>query len=104
MKVAQQSIEAERLYSALQESEEKLRSETEKLKQDYETEISGAMSEVCLHMYQLSLRLILINENFSWRSKRQKTDDCKLLCKLPLSMPRRMPNQETSGSNTWKER
>ncbi|KGO75270.1 hypothetical protein PITC_001340 [Penicillium italicum] len=43
---AQQNIEVERLYSALEESEEKSRSEIEKLKHDRESEASRATSEI----------------------------------------------------------
>ncbi|KAK4865430.1 hypothetical protein LT330_009541 [Penicillium expansum] len=43
--VAQQNIEVERLYSALEESEEKSRNEIEKLKHDRESEASRATSE-----------------------------------------------------------
>ncbi|KAJ5510323.1 hypothetical protein N7453_002426 [Penicillium expansum] len=62
---AQQNIEVERLYSALEESEEKSRNEIEKLKHDRESEASRATSE---------------------RNTRQRIGDCMLLCKLPLLM------------------
>ncbi|CAI7625521.1 unnamed protein product [Penicillium discolor] len=47
--VAQQNIEVERLYSTLEESEEKSRSEIEKLKHDREAEASRATSEIVKH-------------------------------------------------------
>lgn len=47
--VAQQNIEVERLYSTLEESEEKSRSEIEKLKHDREAEASWATSEIAKH-------------------------------------------------------
>ncbi|EKV18968.1 Chromosome segregation ATPase-like protein [Penicillium digitatum] len=47
--VLQQSIEVERLYTTLEESEEKLRSEIEKLKQDHEADTSRTTSEIAKH-------------------------------------------------------
>ncbi|CAG8898917.1 unnamed protein product [Penicillium egyptiacum] len=47
--VAQQNIEVDRLYSTLEESEEKSRSEIEKLKHDREAEASRATSEIAKH-------------------------------------------------------
>ncbi|KAJ5428336.1 hypothetical protein N7445_009790 [Penicillium cf. griseofulvum] len=46
---AQQNIEVERLYSALEEAEEKSRSEIGKLKHDCEAEASRATSEIAKH-------------------------------------------------------
>ncbi|KAL2706106.1 hypothetical protein AAEP93_001356 [Penicillium crustosum] len=47
--VAQQNLEIERLYSRLEESEEKSRSEIEKLKHDHEVEASWTTSEMAKH-------------------------------------------------------
>ncbi|KAJ5372625.1 hypothetical protein N7517_004631 [Penicillium concentricum] len=47
--VAQQNIEVERLYSALEESEGKSHSEIERLKHDHEAEASRAASEMAKH-------------------------------------------------------
>ncbi|CAI7578204.1 unnamed protein product [Penicillium glandicola] len=47
--VAQQNIEVERLYSSLEESEEKSRSEIERLKHDRQAEASRAASEMVKH-------------------------------------------------------
>lgn len=59
-KVAQQNIEVEKLYSTLEESEEKSRSDIEKLKHDCEAEVSRATSEVSLLMPQIYVWLKLI--------------------------------------------
>ncbi|KAJ5154576.1 uncharacterized protein N7500_010015 [Penicillium coprophilum] len=47
--VAQQNVEVERLYSALEELEKKSRIEIEQLKYDHEAEASRAISEIAKH-------------------------------------------------------
>lgn len=91
-KVAQQNIEIERLYSRLEESEEKSRSEIEKLKHDHEVEASWTTSEVCIRMPQIYVWLKLIMYQNRWQNMRQKIGDYRQLCKLPLLMLPGMPS------------